>query len=90
MSDYETRELSGALFANNYKEPGDNRPDFTGNCKIDGAMYRIAGWKKKSARGKTFLSLALTMEDDGFSTTDKRPADQVVRESDGFDEDIPF
>lgn len=56
---YETKEKSGAFFENENKT-ADNQPDYTGNFKLDGKMWRIAGWARKSTSGKVYLSLAIS------------------------------
>ena len=50
----------GALFKNDYKEQGDNKPDLTGKLNVEGKSYRIAAWEKTSDAGKNYLSLQLT------------------------------
>lgn len=47
----------GALFPNQRKQDGDNRPDFTGKINIDGTEYFISGWWKTGQRGE-YMSLA--------------------------------
>jgi len=50
----------GALFTNDYKEQGDNKPDLTGKLNVEGKPYRIAAWEKTSDAGKEYLSIQLT------------------------------
>lgn len=47
----------GAFFAND-KGGNASRADYTGEINIEGKIYRLAGWKKKSGKGTTYLSLA--------------------------------
>ena len=56
MSEYDNTN-SGVLFANNYKEEGDSRPDFVGSLDVNGAEYRLAGWKNTSKAGKRYISV---------------------------------
>ena len=56
MSEYDNT-YSGVLFANNYKEEGDSRPDFVGSLDVNGAEYRLAGWKNTSKAGKRYISV---------------------------------
>lgn len=49
------------------REPLDDdearKPDSTGEAKIDGRDYYVAGWKKESkAQGQPYLSLAFTLK----------------------------
>jgi len=56
MSEYDNTN-SGVLFANNYKEDGDSRPDFVGSLDVNGTEYRLAGWKNTSKAGKRYISV---------------------------------
>jgi uncharacterized protein (DUF736 family) len=51
--------MSGTLFKNE-KKKSENHPDYTGSCKIDNVEWDIAGWKKTTNSGKSFLSLSFS------------------------------
>ena len=53
------RDMSGILFKNDRKTQ-TNQPDYTGDCKVNGTVYRLAAWVKQGAQGK-FLSLAISV-----------------------------
>jgi uncharacterized protein (DUF736 family) len=55
-------ELRGALFKN---DKGDNpaRPDYRGNCVINGQRYKISAWIRKARSGMTFMSMAYTLDE---------------------------
>lgn len=53
---YEHKDGSGALFKND-KQGVEKRPDYRGDCKIDGKVLEISAWIKDGAKGK-FMSLA--------------------------------
>lgn len=55
---YEQKELTGALFEKHDKE--GRQPDFTGNVKIEGKEWRLAGWWTESRNGETYMSLKVT------------------------------
>ena len=55
---YEQKEGQGAMFPNQYKKSGDNKPDLTGNIKINGEVIKIAGWYKEGKNGQ-FLSVSV-------------------------------
>ena len=55
---WEHREGSGSLFTNKYKEK-ESHPDFTGEFMLNEIVYKISGWKKKSASGNAYLSLSV-------------------------------
>ncbi len=78
---YEQRPGSGSLFRNEYKEQGDNKPDYKGTiADLDGKQFNLAGWVKETKGGKKFLSLKMEVIVEG--ETDKA----VTTESD----DLPF
>ena len=80
---YEHRELSGSLFYNSYKEDGDNKPDLVGELKINGKLWRMAGWKKETANGETWLSLKA-------SEPQQKPVAQTQSPMAEDDSDAPF
>lgn len=55
---YEIKELSGSLFEKTDKT--GQQPDFTGNVKIEGKEWRLAGWWTTSRGGTEYLSLKVT------------------------------
>lgn len=56
---YEIKEKNGSLFENDDKKQA-NSPDYTGMIKIDGKLWRIAGWAREAKSGKVYLSLAIS------------------------------
>lgn len=84
MAEYDNN-MRGVLFAVTDKQGNERRPDYTGNCEIDGKKYRISSWKKTSQKGTTFLSMSLEL-DDGSRQAAAKP-----QQSQGdLDDDIPF
>lgn len=76
---------SGSLFRNQRKET-ETQPDHTGNCDIEGKLFRISAWVNTSGAGTKYFSLKFT------------PADQIGQPArtpnmdpeDFADDDIPF
>tara|TARA_R100001082_G_C4218330_1_gene98064 strand:- start:15 stop:251 length:237 start_codon:yes stop_codon:yes gene_type:complete len=64
MSDYDNTN-SGALFKNNTKEEGDNRPDMTGVVDVEGKEYRVSAWSNTSKNGMKYLSLKVSEKQEG-------------------------
>ncbi len=96
MSEYQHREGSGSLFRNGYKEK-DSQPDFRGDFMLNGEMFEIAAWQKKTGQGKSYLSLSVKpkqererpQRDTGAAYRaakggDRKPADDFE------DSDLPF
>ena len=88
---YEPKPNTGSLFANKEKTKPMS-PDYQGNILIDVsklevvngvATVKLSGWKKTSASGLVYLSLAV----DTFKPkTAAKPAASVA----DMDDDIPF
>lgn len=53
---YELKEGQGSLFVNEKKET-EKHPDFSGSILVSGKKFFLAGWKKKTKDGRTWLSL---------------------------------
>jgi uncharacterized protein (DUF736 family) len=87
---YEQKPLTGALFKND-KDGNDKRPDYRGDCLIDGTTYKIAAWIKESAKGAKFMSLKFEVKDaDTTATQSQGSAPRPAPKDDFGDSDIPF
>ncbi|PJZ57713.1 DUF736 family protein [Leptospira barantonii] len=90
MAEYALKEKKGSLFSNATKEK-ETQPDYTGKVLLDGKTYRLAGWIRKSATGKNYLSLSLSEP----NPEKKSEGNSSAAETDGNDftdieEDFPF
>jgi len=81
-----TYDMSGILFRNEEKEPGDKRPDYTGKMTVKGVEYRMAGWIKESQNGKKFMTLNLQLPKERSAPAVNKPAPPPMDDSD----DVPF
>lgn len=102
---FEPKNLQGALFKND-KEGNDKRPDYKGDCMINGEEYQIGAWLKVSGKGTKFMSLkfeAKKRQDvssevpttaprgNTQSANRQQPAQPQPYVTDGFeDDDVPF
>lgn len=50
---------SGVLFVETDKK-SEKHPDYRGTLNVDGKEYELAGWKRESKNGRTFLSLKIS------------------------------
>jgi hypothetical protein len=84
---FEQKDGQGAIFKN---DNGDNpaRPDYKGNCQIDGKTLSISAWVKEGTKGK-FLSMKFEPpREEGASTVNRsKPA---AKPADDFDDSVPF
>ena len=51
---YTYQEGNINVFKNDRKQEGDNLPQYTGKCMIDGKMKDISLWVKDGTKGKFF------------------------------------
>jgi hypothetical protein len=51
----------GALFANDRKTEGDNRPNFTGRGVVNGVPIKISGWSRVASNGTKYMALAFRL-----------------------------
>jgi uncharacterized protein (DUF736 family) len=73
---YEQRDGQGSLFINE-KKTSDKQPDYQGNVMINGKKMQIAGWKKQSKSGSTFLSIQISEQREATTTSAKPVADDL-------------
>ena len=71
----------GVLFQN-YDKKTDKSPDYSGSLNVGGIDFNLAGWKKQSKKGTTFLSLSV-------SSKQERQLERQSQAPD-FDDEIPF
>lgn len=75
----------GVLFVNN-KKTSERHPDYTGEIYVGDKKMRIAAWEKKSKKGSTFLSLAISE-----FNQDNAAQKSSEQENNKFkDDEIPF
>jgi len=81
---FEQRDNGGAIFKND-KDGNEARPDYTGNCMVNGKEMRIAAWIKQGQKGK-FMSLKFDAPQEN-----RDAGDNTGRAgSNDFDDEIPF
>jgi hypothetical protein len=88
---YETKEGAGSLFRNDRKEkPG--HPDYQGQLRINGTLYRVSGWIKESQKGTKWMSLALKPDEREAAAApakDAKKATEASCESHEFNDPLP-
>ena len=72
------KDNSGVLFKNDYKQPGDSKPDYKGRCMVNGTEMEMAAWIKEGAKGR-FMSFAFS-----------EPYVKPEQAKPDFDDDIAF
>lgn len=71
MSNYQTRDNSGALFRNEEKR-SDNGPDYSGSCVIDGVDHFFDAWLKTADSGRKWMSFSFKKKDKQSATQPQR------------------
>lgn len=83
---YETKPLTGALFKNE-KDGNEKRPDYRGDCLIEGTIYKISAWIKESKNGAKFMSLKFEPKDAVPADTGGKPGASLPPD---LDDSVPF
>lgn len=82
---YETRELSGSAFRNRRKQK-ETHPDFTGEARINGQLYWVSIWEKRTQSGDPWYSIGLSVKEDRpVEPAAAAPAQQAI-----IDDETPF
>jgi hypothetical protein len=81
---YEQKDGQGALFRNDKKEK-PSHPDYTGDIRVEGIDFKLAGWVKETRDGRKYLSLS------AMPKGVRRPIAEAPKPSNDFyNDEIPF
>lgn len=83
---YETKPNTGALFKND-KEGNDKRPDYRGDCVVEGVAYKISAWINEAKSGAKYMSLKFEPKD---AAEAPKPQGAAPRKAAPIDDDVPF
>ena len=87
---YELREGQGSLFKNKHKTV-DNHPNARGELLIDGVLYEVSAWTKKTKLGEPRQSLQVKRKEPRAIAEPAWGSDRKAAEPDFDDDsDIPF
>jgi len=59
-----SRDNSGNLFKNTYKEEGSKQPDYKGNVMINGVVMAVSGWVNNDKNGNPYFGLSFQTMDE--------------------------
>lgn len=82
MSNYETKDNSGVLFANDRREK-DTQPNAKGSALIDGVEYWVSAWTNTSSKGTKYQGLKFERKSEKFDNT-------AELQSEALNDDVPF
>lgn len=82
MSNYETKDLTGVLFAN-AERTKETQPNAKGSAMIGGVEYWVSAWTNTSSKGTKYQSLKFERKDAKFDNTAELRAE-------GLNDDVPF
>ena len=60
MSTFEHKPNQGSIWKNDYKEQGDNKPEYKGQVNVDGKLYEISLWINTTESGKKYFGARLS------------------------------
>lgn len=90
--------MTGVLFKNE-KDGNDKRPDYRGQCEIEGSEYVMSAWINESATGAKYMKLKFEPKRNSQTETRvprRMPPSEPQRASApadidrDFDDEIPF
>ena len=80
-------ERRGVLFKNHKKEK-ESDPDYKGEAQVEQREYWLAAWRRKSAKGETFMKLSFQPKQQQQPTETGAAVGVPVQPT--ADENIPF
>ena len=84
MTNYETKDLSGVLFAND-KRTKETQPNAKGSALIDGVEYWVSAWTNTSSKGVKYQSLKFERKSEVFSNTQ-----EMHQHAKDLEDEVPF
>lgn len=87
----ELKNNQGILFQN--KKEKDSQPDFRGEVNVDGEIYQIALWKKKSKNDNVYLSVRVEPKRESEVKAYNEPKEEHKENFTTYDDlndEIPF
>jgi len=81
---YQMKDGSGTLFKVQEKK-NEKGPDYTGDCMIEGTVFRMAAWVRESESGRKYMSFKFEPKEEAAA----KPAPQKRRPAED-DSDVPF
>ena len=84
---YELREGQGSLFKNKHKT-ADNHPNGRGELMLDGVLYEVSAWTKKTKLGEPWQSLQVKRKEPRAPAEPAWGSDRKAEP--GFDDEVPF
>ncbi len=82
MSNYQQKDNTGALFANDKREK-ETQPNAKGSAMIDGVEYWVSAWTNTSSKGTKYQSIKFERKSDKFDNTPELQAESLQ-------DDVPF
>lgn len=80
---YQMKDGSGTLFKVLEKK-NEKGPDYTGDCMIEGTVFRMAAWIRESEAGRKYMSFKFEPKEEQAA----KPAAKKSRPVE--DSDVPF
>jgi len=84
MSNYETKDFTGVLFANDKREK-ETQPNAKGSALIDGVEYWVSAWTNTSSKGTKYQSLKFERKSQTFDNQT-----EMADHAQSIEDTIPF
>ena len=86
---YELRDGQGQLWKNKHKT-SDNHPNARGELMLDGVLYEVSAWTKKTKLGEPWQSLQVKRKEPRAPVEPAWGSDRKAESGFDDDSDVPF
>ena len=84
MSNYQQKDNTGALFANDKREK-ETQPNAKGSAMIDGVEYWVSAWTNTSSKGTKYQSIKFERKGEAFDNQT-----EMAQHAQDLNDDVPF
>ena len=83
-----SKDNSGNLFKNTYKEEGSKQPDYKGDVMVNGQVMKVSMWVNKDKNGNSYFGLSFQSPEESAKYSKENSSATTPPTFD--DNDIPF
>ena len=89
-----SKDNSGNLFKNTFKEEGSKQPDYNGDVMVNGQVMKASMWVNKDKNGNTYFGIGFQSMDEAAkyskANSDATPKPEYAKPQATTGDDLPF
>ena len=89
-----TKDNSGNLFKNTFKEEGSKQPDYKGDVMVNGQVMKASMWVNKDKNGNPYFGIGFQSMDEAAKyskgTSNATPNPEYAKPQATTGDDLPF